>query len=267
MTHNNPQYITTTETHEPNNSLQKDKIIQFKYSNDNNWNIVKLIKTAGKRTGIYPNAWNVKFQDNTIKSVDFDREVQNWKTKIPEPYTETINSTDNNSNHDNDISDTMQNLSRLSISEPNLPVHRSDETYVSEIYQSAKDQEVYEAKMRELNSWREQNVYEEVPNEGQQTVSVWWVIKPKIINGQHSTKVRLYARGFKELHCFQTDSPTCSREGIRITLATIASHTWQLHSLDIKTALLQGKQIERNFFIPPLKEANTNNLWHLKKCV
>ena len=76
MTHNNPQYITTTETHEPNNSLQKDKIIQFKYSNDNNWNIVKLIKTAGKRTGIYPNAWNVKFQDNTIKSVDFDREVQ-----------------------------------------------------------------------------------------------------------------------------------------------------------------------------------------------
>ena len=76
MTHNNPQYITTTETYEPNNPLQKNKIIQFKYNNDNNWNIVKLIKRAGKRTGIYPNAWNVKFQDNTIKSVDFDREVQ-----------------------------------------------------------------------------------------------------------------------------------------------------------------------------------------------
>ena len=108
-----------------------------------------LIKRAGKRTGIYPNSWNVKSQDDTIKSVNFGREVQTWKTKIPEPHTETINSTENNSNHDNDISVTIQNLSRLSISEPNLPVHRSHETYISEIYQSAKDQ-VYEAKMREL---------------------------------------------------------------------------------------------------------------------
>ena len=85
--------------------------------------------------------------------------------------------------------------------------------------------------MRELNSWREKNVYEEVPNEGQQTISVKWVIKPKIINLQHSTKARLCARGLEELQCFQTDSPTCSREGIRITLGTEASHKWQLHSL------------------------------------
>ena len=190
-----------------------------------------LIKRSGKRSGIYPNACNVKFQDNTIKSVNFDREVQTLKTKIPKPHTETMNSSENNSNHDKDISDTIQNLSRLSISKPNLPVRRSDETYISEIYQSAKDQEVYEAKMRELNSWREQNVYEEVPNEGQQTISVRWVIKPKIINGQHSTKARLCARGFKELQCFRTDSPTCSRECIRITLATVASHKWQLYSL------------------------------------
>ena len=76
MIHNNPQHITATKTHEPTNSLRKDKIVQFKYNNDRNWNTVTLIKRAGKCTGIYPNAWNVKFQDNTIKSVDFDREVQ-----------------------------------------------------------------------------------------------------------------------------------------------------------------------------------------------
>ena len=46
-----------------------------------------LFKRAGKRTGIYPNAWKVRFQDNTIKSVDFDREVQTWKIKINEPRT------------------------------------------------------------------------------------------------------------------------------------------------------------------------------------
>ena len=105
--HNNHQHITVTKTQEPTNSLQKVNIIQFKYNNDNNWNTVTLIKRAGKHTGIFPNAQNVKFQDNTIKSVDFDREVQTWKTKIPEPHTETMNSTVNNSNHDNDISDTI----------------------------------------------------------------------------------------------------------------------------------------------------------------
>ena len=81
-----------------------------------------LIKRSGKRPGIYPNAWNAKFQDNTIKSVNFDREVQTLKTKIPEPHTETMNSSESNSNHDKDISGTIQNLSRLSISNPNLSV-------------------------------------------------------------------------------------------------------------------------------------------------
>ena len=113
-----------------------------------------------------------------------------WKTKIPESHTET-NSTDNNSNHDNDISETIQNLLKLSISKPNLSVQQSDETFISEIYQSPKDQEVYGAKMRKLISWREQNVYEEGPNEGQQTISMRWVIKPKIIDNQHTTKARL----------------------------------------------------------------------------
>ena len=161
-----------------------------------------LIKRSGKRSGIYPNACNVKFQDNTIKSVNFDREVQTLKTKIPEPHTETMNSSENNSNHDKDISDTIQNLSRLSISKPNLPVRQSDETYISEIYQSAKDQEVYEAKMRELNSWREQMYIKRYLTKVRKTISMRWVIKPKIINGKYSAKARLCARGFEELQCF-----------------------------------------------------------------
>ena len=52
-------------------------------------------------------------------------------------------------------------------------------------------------------------------------------------------------------------------------LSEVGEQTEQLvqlvHSLDIKTAFLQLKQIERNFFLLPPKEAN--NLWHLKKCI
>ena len=140
-----------------------------------------LVKRGGKRTRFNPNAWNVKFQDDTITSVDFDREVQTWKTKIHKSYTETINSTENNRNHDNDILKTIQNLSRLEISKPNLSIHRSDEIFFSKIYQLAIDQEVYEERMRELNNWREQIVLVEVPNEDQKTTSVRWAINQKLL--------------------------------------------------------------------------------------
>ena len=60
MTHSYPQLITATETQESIKSLWKNKI-QFKYNNDNNWNTVKLVKRAGKRKRIYPNAWNVTY--------------------------------------------------------------------------------------------------------------------------------------------------------------------------------------------------------------
>ena len=77
-------------------------------------------------------------------------------------------------------------------------------------------------------------------------------------------KARLCARGFEEEQFFRTDSPTCSREGIRITLAAIACNGWKLKSLDIKTAFLQGKPMEREVYLKPTKEANSENLWLLK---
>ena len=82
-------------------------------------------------------------------------------------------------------------------------------------------------------------------------MSVRWVLKQKIIDGKLGTKARLCARGFEELQNFRTNSPTCSREGIRIALSTIASNKWKLNSIDVKTAFLQGKPIERTIFIRP----------------
>jgi len=67
----------------------------------------------------------------------------------------------------------------------------------------------------------------------------------KVIDGKHSVKARLVARGFEEIQNFRTDSPTCSKEGLRIALSIIASNSWTLNSLDTKTAFLQGKQINR----------------------
>ena len=142
-----------------------------------------------------------------------------------------------------------------------------DETSTSMNLFNSNDDGVLQAKERELNSWKSQEVYKEVDNTGQTVMSLRWVITPKVINGQPSVKARLVARGFEELQDFRTDSPTCSKEGLRIALLLLVSQSWSLHSLDVKTAFLQGESINRDLYVKPPKEAGTNKLWKLQKTV
>ena len=82
-----------------------------------------------------------------------------------------------------------------------------------------------------------------------------------------TTKARLCARGFEEDKFFRTDSPTSTREGLRMVLATIASQNWSIKSIDVKAAFLQGNSIARDVFIRPPIEAKTTRVWKLQKCV
>ena len=49
--------------------------------------------------------------------------------------------------------------------------------------------------------------------------------------------------------------------------SVIASKSWTLNSLDIKSAFLQGEEIGRTVYIKPPPEAETDCLWLLNKCV
>ena len=110
-------------------------------------------------------------------------------------------------------------------------------------------------------------VYEEVNDDGQERISLRWVLKDKVdTDGNTSCKARLCVRGFEEEQDFCTDSPTCSREGIRLFLATSVPNGCTVHSMDVKGAFLQGKELDRTVDIKPPKEAGTQMLWRLKKC-
>ena len=137
----------------------------------------------------------------------------------------------------------------------------------SEVTLMTNTSEVLTAKSKELQSWIDNSVYTEIPDKGQDTMSLRWVVTPKMIDGQPSVKARLVARGFEEIQNFKTDSPTCSKEGLRLALTIIASNNWTLNSLDVKTAFLQGKEIDREVIVQPPKEANTKNFWKLSKTV
>lgn len=50
-------------------------------------------------------------------------------------------------------------------------------------------------------------------------------------------------------------------------MAITAQKKWKLNSIDIKTAFLQGEEIDREIYVLPPKEALTNKVWLLKKCI
>ena len=47
----------------------------------------------------------------------------------------------------------------------------------------------------------------------------------------------------------------------------ITSNKWNLNSLGVKTAFLQGKFMERVVYVRPPQEATTNTIWSLRKYI
>ena len=122
------------------------------------------------------------------------------------------------------------------------------------------------AKEEEITKWREFKTFTEVEDLGQPRVSSRWVCTEKMKGGKLVTKARLVARGFEEDKSqLRTDSPTCTKESLRMLLSILSAKKWGLHSIDIKSAYLQGELISRDLYLQPPKEAETDLLWKLQK--
>ena len=140
----------------------------------------------------------------------------------------------------------------------------SDTFLVSDISELEFD----EAKMEELRKWKLFDVYEEVELDKQKFLCGRWVCSRKYARNSYVDKARYVVKGFQEKVDIQTDSPTGSKECLRLILMFVASYGWDLCSLDVKAAFLQGKALERDIFLKPPAEADCHGkLWKLKKCV
>ena len=137
-----------------------------------------------------------------------------------------------------------------------------------EMFIMFSSEEVIAAKNKEIENWRENDVYEEVEDRGQESMSVRWVITEKVKSNKTVVKARLVARGFEEESInLKKDSPTCSKEAVRLAISLATSNHWTIHAIDIKAAYLQGDEINRELFLRPPSEFNEGKLWRLKKTV
>ena len=100
-------------------------------------------------------------------------------------------------------------------------------------------------------------------------ISCRWGLTEKINNGKKVIKARLLARGFEEDGSnILKDLPTCTKESARLILTLLASDKSPCNAVIIKSAFLQGKQIERALFLIPLSEfQKENEVWKLKTCI
>ena len=64
------------------------------------------------------------------------------------------------------------------------------------------------------------------------------------------------------------DSQACSKEVLQVSLTIFLSQSWSLNSIDIKSAFLYGKEINRQVYLKPPKDfAREGKVWLLKKTV
>ena len=122
-----------------------------------------------------------------------------------------------------------------------------------------------DAKKQELKTWRDLDVFTEVDEQGQSTISSRWVLTEK----EGRKKARMVTRGFEddEIDTVDKQSTTCSKEAFRILLAMAASHNWIVNSIDIKSAFLQGERASKDIYLRPPKEVETSKIWRLNKLV
>lgn len=137
----------------------------------------------------------------------------------------------------------------------------SDEVFLTLVSRQEQDSpQCLRAKEEELKKLKEFNTYEEVNNTGQDFITSSWVLTHK----EKEIRARLVARGFEEIDEIKSDSPTLSKSGLRIILATAATKGWIVETTDIKSAFLQGNELDREVYLKPPKEAKCEGkLWRL----
>ncbi len=215
--------------------LKKNESVEIKL--DGQWKKAKVTQTM-KRSGKYPNYYNFQIENGEEINGDAEnmeiRKIEQSRLERPEI-------------EDNDIPDIDAEVLAVMI-----PKDERD------------NPDVIEAKMTELEKLKEFETYDEVTDEGQEYITTTWVLTRK--DGQ--ARARLTARGFQELENFPKDSPTLHKFSLRIILIIAAHKGWNIATTDVRSAFLQGNQLERIVFILPPKEAKLEKrLWRLKKAL
>ena len=198
----------------------KEKCIQYRLSNADEWTMADVLGRGGKAKGINKNYVNLRTGDEEY-GLDW-KEVEEW-----------------------------------------CPIREEATVLITE------SSDHYLAKMSEIDRWKDNEVFDVVENTGQRTIDTRWVVSNKVKDNKQVIKCRLVAKGFQDPSKdeIRKDSPTASKNSLRLATTFISSMGYEVKSFDISAAFLQGEEIAREVYLRPPPEANCKGLWKLRKTV
>ena len=213
----------------------------------------------------YPELWQQfsKLYDDTIKTVDHEEPEQIIPEEVPSEGRRVTRSMSKKEA-------LVGMLAMVSIAK----LLKAKKKRAQEIGGAEVDTEGFdEARQCELQSFIDTGTYDEIDDDGRNAISTRWVYSYKPLpDGGQKPKARLVARGYedKDIHLIETASPTCTKAHFRLALALCCVFGWTPNHIDIKTAFLQGKPLERDVYLRPPKDhykGKPGKLWKLKKSV
>ena len=127
--------------------------------------------------------------------------------------------------------------------------------------------EVKSAIANEIAKFKSFNAFKEVKDEGQKSIPTKWVVTEQPNSGKNEPyKARMCIRGDLEKgkEAIRSDSPTASKEAIKLALIIAANEGFKVQTGDIKSAYLQGDVLDREIYVRPPPEADAHGkLWLL----
>ena len=227
--------------------------ISFKEYDSDNW---KRAKVTGvfKKTSIHRNVKQLTFDDGFETEVDFMDNVEDWK-----PVDHTVDDVETG-DAETDRTGTYL-LSSLVGYDDICDVYPVN--IVSKHQYGNKD--VQDAMVQEIAKYKSFDAFEEVIDEGQDSLPIRWVVSRHELDGKNQPiRARLCIRGDleKDKEHVRSDSPTVGKETLKLALTIAANEGFTVKSADIKSAYLQGLQLERQIFVKPPPQAGiSGKLW------
>ena len=144
---------------------------------------------------------------------------------------------------------------------------KEDNSYVVFIPKEDWDKNfVLEAMDKELNNFANYKAYEEVEDVGQPRMSSGWVVTEKVYGSVVGAKVRLIVHGNQEGFEDRADSPTVSKQSLRLQFTLAAQMGWEIVMADITSAFLQSDNIDREIYVEPPKNIKKPGvIWRILK--
>ena len=132
-----------------------------------------------------------------------------------------------------------------------------------------RPKEAEAAMEQELKKFRDYDAFKVVEDNGQYAIKTRWVHTDQENDGKGvKLKSRLCMRGDLEenIDDIRADSPTVAKDSLKLALTLAANEGFEIFAVDIQSAFLQGKNLERDVFVVPPPEAKMDGkLWLLQK--